>query len=348
MSEYQLKDREKEILRFVIHQFILTANPVGSRNVSKRYDIGLSPASIRNIMSDLEETGFLDHPHTSAGRVPTDKGYRFYVDSLMDPPKLDQTSKKIIDVNLSSAPTETEELLRVTSHILSDLTNQLAMVTYPKFEQAVLQKIQIVQLSSTRILVVVSINSGMVKTITLEIDAEVREEQVSTVQQLLNERLTGLRFSEIRNTIEERMKDFNSESYRPIIRVFLDSVDKIFTDQSSEKAIISGTKNILKQPEFEDMNQFQSVIELIENKDIIIHILDEKKFPMEDDVSITIGQEIREEKLSDYSMITKEYKIGDMHGTLGIMGPKRMDYSKIVAAVVYIAEQLTQEFTKQR
>ena len=348
MTEYQLKDREKAILRFVIHQFILTANPVGSRNISKRYDIGLSPASIRNIMSDLEETGFLNHPHTSAGRVPTDKGYRFYVDSLMDPPKLDQTSKKIIDINLSSAPTETEELLRVTSYILSDLTNQLAMVTYPKFEQAVLQKIQIVQLSSTRILVVVSINSGMVKTITLEIDAEVREEQVITVQQLLNERLSGLRFSEIRNSIEERMKDFNSESYRPIIRVFLDSVDKIFTDQSGEKAIISGTKNILKQPEFEDVNQFQSVIELIENKDIIIHILDEKKLPFEDDVSITIGQEIREEKLSDYSMITKEYKIGDMHGTLGIMGPKRMDYSKIVAAVVYIAEQLTQEFTKQR
>lgn len=348
MEEYQLKDREKAILRFVIHQFILTANPVGSRNISKRYDIGLSPASIRNIMSDLEETGFLNHPHTSAGRVPTDKGYRFYVDSLMDPPKLDQNSKKIVDVNLSSAPTETEELLKVTSLILSDLTNQLAMVTYPKFEQAILQKIQIVQLSSTRILVVVSINSGMVKTITLEIDAEVKEEQVSTVQQLLNERLTGLRFSEIRNTIEERMKDFNSESYRPIIRVFLDSVDKIFTDQSSEKAIISGTKNILRQPEFEDVNQFQSVIELIENKDIIIHILDEKKLPMEDDVSITIGQEIKEEKFSDYSMITKEYKIGDMHGTLGIMGPKRMDYSKIVAAVVYIAEQLTQELTKQR
>ncbi len=348
MEEYQLKDREKAILRFVIHQFILTANPVGSRNISKRYDIGLSPASIRNIMSDLEETGFLNHPHTSAGRVPTDKGYRFYVDSLMDPPMLDLNSKKIVDVNLSSAPTETEELLKVTSLILSDLTNQLAMVTYPKFEQAVLQKIQIVQLSSTRILVVVSINSGMIKTITLEIDAEVKEEQVSSVQQLLNERLTGLRFSEIRNTIEERMKDFNSESYRPIIRVFLDSVDKIFTDQSSEKAIISGTKNILRQPEFEDVNQFQSVIELIENKDIIIHILDEKNLPMEDDVSITIGQEIKEEKFSDYSMIKKEYKIGDMHGTLGIMGPKRMDYSKIVAAVVYIAEQLTQELTKQR
>lgn len=299
-------------------------------------------------MSDLEESGFLNHPHTSAGRVPTDKGYRFYVDSLMDTPRLDQTAKNIVDGNLSSATTGTEELLRVTSNILSDLTNQLAMVTYPKFEQAVLQKIQIVQLSSTRILVVVSVSSGMIKTITLEINAEVNEEQIASVQQFLNERLSGLKFSEIRNSFEDRVKDFDSEIYRPIIRVFLESVDKIFNDLSSEKAIISGTKNILKQPEFENVNHLQSVIELVENQDIIIHIFDEKKQPDEGDVSITIGQEIREEKFSDYSMISKEYKIGDMHGTLGIMGPKRMDYSKIVAAVVYIAEQLTRELTKPR
>ncbi|PKL83868.1 MAG: heat-inducible transcription repressor HrcA [Ignavibacteriae bacterium HGW-Ignavibacteriae-3] len=348
MLEYQLKDREKAILRFVIHQFILTANPVGSRNISKKYDIGLSPASIRNIMSDLEESGFLNHPHTSAGRVPTDKGYRFYVDLLMDPPKLEKSAKKIIDENFATGLNQTEELLKITSSILSDLTNQLALVTYPRFEQAVLKKIQIVQLSSTRIMVVVSVQSGLVKTITLEIDAEVQEDQIATVQQFLNEKLTGLRFSEIRSSLEDRVKDFDSGKYQPIIRVFLDSVDKIFTDTSSEKVIISGTKNILKQPEFEDLSNFQSVIELIENKDIIIHILDEKKLPVEDDVSISIGQEIKEEKLSDYSMISKEYKIGDQYGTLGIMGPKRMDYSKIVAAVVYIAEQLTQELTKQR
>lgn len=348
MEEYLLKDREKAILRFVIHQFILTANPVGSRNVSKKYDLGLSPASIRNVMADLEELGYLNHPHTSAGRVPTDKGYRVYVDSLMDPPRLEEKVKQIIDANLGSAASETEDLLKITSNILSELTNQLAMVTYPKFEQAILEKIQIVQLSSTRILVVVSVKSGLIKTITLEIDAEVKEEQIVIVQQLLNERLSGLRFSEIRNTIEERVKDFNSEVYRPIIRVFLDSVDKIFTDLSSEKAIISGTKNILQQPEFEDSQNFQSVIELVENRDIIIHILDKNKSVLLNDLTITIGEENRDEKLSDYSMITKEYKIGDMTGTLGIMGPKRMDYSKIVAAVVYIAQQLTQELTKHR
>lgn len=347
MTEYQLKEREKAILRFIIHQFILTANPVGSRNISKKYNIGLSPASIRNIMADLEDLGYLDHPHTSAGRVPTDKGYRVYVDSLMDPPKLESEVKSIVNVNLSQAASETEDLLKITSTILSNLTNQLALVTYPKFEQAILEKIQIVKLSSIRILVIVTVQSGLIKTITLEIDADVNEDHLSTVQQFLNERLSGLRFSEIRSTFSDRIKDFNSDTVRPIIRVFVESVDRIFTDISSDKTIISGAKNILSQPEFEDHEQFQSVIELIENKDVIIHILDKNK-NQDIDLSISIGKENLDEKLSDYSLITKEYKVGDLKGTLGIMGPKRMDYSKIIAAVVYIAEQLTHELTKQR
>jgi heat-inducible transcriptional repressor len=345
MTEYQLKDREKAILRFVIHQFILTANPVGSRNISKKFDIGLSPASIRNIMSDLEDMGLLNHPHTSAGRIPTDKGYRFYVDSLMDPPKIDEKTKQLIDNNIEKGiSSDTEELLKLTSAILSNLTNQIALVTYPKFEQAILEKIQIVQLSSSRILVIISVKSGPVRTITLEIDAEVSEQLILSVQQFLNEKLSGLRFVEIRNTFGERIKDFNHEASRPIVRVFLDSVDKIFTDQTQNSAIISGTKNLLSQPEFEHISQFESIIELVENKDIIIHILDDKK---KNDLTITIGNEHNEEKLNEYSLVQKEYKIGDLTGTLGIMGPKRMDYSRVVAALVYIAEQLNKELTKQ-
>lgn len=347
MTEYQLKEREKAILRFIIHQFILTANPVGSRNISKKYNIGLSPASIRNIMADLEELGYLNHPHTSAGRVPTDKGYRVYVDSLMDPPKLETGVKAIVDVNFGQATTETEDLLRITSTILSNLTNQLAVVTYPKFEQAILEKIQIVRLSSMRILVVVTVQSGLIRTITLEIDAEVNENHIAIVQQFLNERLSGLRFTEIRSTFNDRIKDFNSDTVRPIIRVFVDSVDRIFTDINTNKTLISGAKNILTQPEFEDHDQLQSVIELIENKDVIIHILDKNKNEAID-LSISIGKENQDEKFSDYSLITKEYNVGDLKGTLGIMGPKRMDYSKIIAAVVYIADQLSRELTKQR
>lgn len=347
MENYELTDREKSILRHVIQQFILTANPVGSRNLAKKADIGLSPASIRNIMSDLEETGFLNHPHTSAGRVPTDKGYRFYVDSLMDPPILDDMQRDIIAQGLESAQGETEDLLKLTSTLLSNLTNQLALVTYPKFEQAVLQKIQIVQLSSRRILVVVSVESGLVKTITLELSVEIKRESIQNIEKFLNERLSGLKFAEIRNTIQDRIKDFNRDEYKPIIRVFLDSVDQIFTDKKlPDKSFISGTKNILTQPEFEDHEHFQGIIELIEDKDIIIHLMDSKRTGKLENVSITIGTESEYSKFSDYSVITKEYKVGDATGSLGVIGPKRMEYSKMVAAVVYIAELLSEELKK--
>lgn len=341
MDEYILNEREKAILRYVIHQFILTASPVGSRNIAKKYQLGLSPATIRNIMSDLEDSGFLDHPHTSAGRAPTDKGYRFYVDSLMDPPQILEHQKNIIETELNVFQSETSELLKLTASLLSELTNQLACVIYPKFENSVLKNIQIVQLSSKRILVVISIKSGLVKTITLEVETEVSRDNLNAVQQLLNERLSGLKFSEIRETLRERLENFNKTQYKPIIRVFLDSVDKLFRDTKIEdQSFVTGAKNILKHPEFEGQDKLKGVIELIEEKDIIIHIMDKVKSGSKD-VTITIGQETQESKLSDYSMISKEYTIGTATGTVGIMGPKRMEYSKMIATVTYVAEQLS-------
>ena len=144
MNIYNLNEREKSILRFVIHQFILTANPVGSRLISKKYQIGLSAATIRNIMADLEDSGFLGHPHTSAGRVPTDKGYRFYVDSLMEPMQLKKREIDLIDSSLESTFGETDQILKVTSFLLSDITNLIACVTYPKINKSILEKIQLV------------------------------------------------------------------------------------------------------------------------------------------------------------------------------------------------------------
>lgn len=348
MDLYELSEREKSILRYVIHQFILTANPVGSRNISKKYNIGLSPATIRNIMSDLEDSGFLGHPHTSAGRVPTDKGYRFYVDSLMDIPRLGTTEKRKIDNGIEKGTSETDELLKVTSLILSDITNQLACITYPRFDSAVLEKIQILQLSSTRLLVVISVLSGIVKTITLELDVEINFDKVSAVERILNEKLSGLKFSEIRDTFEERVKNYLTDDYKPIIRLFIDSADKLFKDiKVDDKSVVTGARNILKQPEFEDHGNLQGIIELIENKEIVVHIMDRKIYSINDDVQILIGSENEEEKLSDYSMVTKEYKFGEVHGTVGIVGPKRMEYSKVVASVDYIAEMLSKELKKK-
>jgi len=342
MSLAELNEREKSILRYIIQQFILTASPVGSRNITKRYDLGISPATVRNIMSDLEESGFIDHPHTSAGRIPTDKGYRFYVDSLMNVQAIDNNEKKMIDKEFESKLDETDELLKVTSNILSKITRQLACVTYPKLETGALEKLQIISLSSTRILVVMSIKGGLVKTITIEFASEIKEFQISAVQNLLNERLSGLSFKEIRATFSERFKDVH-EDQKAIIRLFLNSADKVFKDvRSSDGVYITGAKNVIQQPEFDDPERFQSVIELIEDKDIIVHILDKTEDMNSDNVYISIGKENEDQKLLDYSLITKEYKIGDVSGHLGIIGPKRMEYSKVIAIVDYVAKMLTE------
>ncbi len=345
MKDYELSDREKAILRYVIHQFILTASPVGSRNISKKYNIGLSPATIRNIMADLEETGFLGHPHTSAGRVPTDKGYRFYVDSLMDPPKLNVAEKEFIKKRIHSDFIEDQDqILHESSKILSEITNLLACVTYPKFEDAVLEKLQLVKISSNRLLVVLTIKSGMVKTITLEVQSTNLSESLEDIQRLLNERLSGLKFKEIRATFKDRLHNASKEEFKPIIRLFLDSVDKIFADIShTEKSIITGAKNIVRQPEFEDHDSFQSIIELIEDRDVVVHIMDKKLMKDNEGLTIMIGKENEDEKLSNYSLVAKEYNLGDVKGTIGIIGPKRMEYSKAIAAVVYIAQELSNE-----
>ncbi|NWG28321.1 MAG: heat-inducible transcription repressor HrcA [Ignavibacteriaceae bacterium] len=342
MDTEELNPREKAILRSIVQQFILTATPVGSRNITKKYDIGFSPATVRNIMADLEDSGYINHPHTSAGRVPTDKGYRYYVDSLMDVEKLNSKEKELIDSSLNQIADEADDLVKVTSKLLSAITKQIACVTYPNLESGILGKLQIISLTSTRILVVISIKSGLVKTITMELDTEMKESQIESVQSLLNEKLSGLSLEEIRNTFKERFVNVD-EDQKPIIRLFIDSVDKLFKDDiKSDRLIVTGAKNIIQQPEFENPENFQSIIELIEDKDVIIHIMEKSSESKKEEVYISIGSENKEKKLKEYSLVSKEYKFGETSGTLGIIGPKRMEYSKIVAIVDYLAKVLSE------
>jgi heat-inducible transcriptional repressor len=340
-----LNDREKTILRSIVQQFILTASPVGSRNITKKFDVGVSPATVRNIMSDLEDSGFINHPHTSAGRIPTDKGYRYYVDTLMEIQKLNGSDKGIIDKSLDQNSLETDEILKIASKLLSTITKQIACVTYPTLDNGILEKIQLVILSSTRLLVVVSIKSGLVKTMTLEFETAVESEKLHKVESLLNERLNGLTFQEIRKTFKDRLSDVG-DNEKPIIRLFIDSIDRIFKDQKKDdKILITGATNIIQHPEFEDPGKFQSVIELIEDKDIIIHIMDKKRLENNNSVLISIGSENEEEKFNEYSLITKEYTFGETSGTVGIIGPKRMEYSKVVAIVSYLGDMLSEVLT---
>jgi len=255
---------------------------------------------------------------------------------------ISKPERKIIHKELDGQTLETDELLKIVSSLLSNITQQLACVTYPRLESGVLEKLQLLSLSSTRLLVVISINAGLVKTITIELAAEVDTAKLESIQRILNERLNGLTFKEIRTTFRERFKDVH-ENQQAVIRLFYDSVDKIFKDNiSDENIMITGAKNVIKQPEFENPDKFHSVIELIEDKDIVIHIVDKSEQTNSNGVFISIGSENENKKLSEYSFVSKRYDFGESSGTLGIIGPKRMDYQKVVAIVDYVAKMLTE------
>lgn len=334
----ELSDRERSILHHVVYNFIQTAVPVGSRYISKHFESSLSPATIRNVMADLEELGFLSHPHTSAGRMPTDRGYRYYVDYLMEVENLSARAKSEIEHQLET-PIDPSDLLREASKLLGKISKQLSIVSSPHIGSGVLDKLELISLSGTKLLVVMSIRSGLIKTLMLEVRAEIPRESLEHINRILNERLVGLSLQQIRDTFVQRVRDIQTES-TGLIRLFIESVDQLFDDtKEREKVHISGTQHIVSQPEFGDPKNFRSVIELIENEDIIVHLL-EKHEEFDRDFVITIGAENDESKAKEYSMLSATYDLDGATGRVGIIGPKRMNYSKVIPLVDYVAKSI--------
>lgn len=334
----QLNEREQSILRHVVHNYIRTATPVGSRYISKHFESSLSPASIRNVLADLEEEGYLSHPHTSAGRIPTDRGYRFYINYLMEIEKISDEEMKRIQQSLDQVQ-DTEELLRETSKLLGQISRQLSVVTSPQLSSGIFDKIELVPVSSSKVLVVISVRTGIVRTIMMEVGCEIKREHLEEISRSLNERLTGLTLREIRDTFADRVRDLQSEK-SGLVRLFIDSVDQLFTDaKEKERLHIGGTKNIIEQPEFVDPKNFRSVIELIENEDIIVHLI-EKHDEQQKGAVVTIGTENEEENAKDYSVVTSTYEIEGVVGRVGVIGPTRMNYSRVIPLVDYVAQTI--------
>jgi heat-inducible transcriptional repressor len=340
----ELTDRERTVLRYVVHDFIETATPVGSRYISKRHEdvFGLSSASIRNVMSDLEYMGYINHPHTSAGRVPTDLGYRFYLDSLMQIESLSEQDQQSIRENLDSAE-QADALLRESSRILGRISHQLCVVTPPHLNSGTFEKMELVPLTGNRIMVIISIKSGLVRTIMMEVASEIPREKLDDLGRFLNERLSGLTLEQIRGSFVERVKDARGEE-TGLIRLFIDSVDKLFVTNRPEKLHIAGTDGILEQPEFLNPKEFRSVIELINNEEIIIHVL-EKNEARPNEIRVTIGEENENKKMKQYSIITSTYNVGDVVGGIGVIGPTRMPYSRMIPLVDYVAKTISDLFT---
>jgi len=344
-SGSELTQREELVLRYIVQNYILTANPVGSRYLSKRLEEeSISAATIRNTMADLEEKGYISHPHTSAGRVPTDLGYRFYVDTLVGNGRLSEAERNTIRKNIDpTAPTPV--LMKDASRLIGLISQQLGLMRAPELLNSVLERLEMVPLSSTRLLVVLSLRAGLIRTVTLEVhDQELSRRSLDGVIRMLNERLAGLTLREIRTSCHERLRDVATGREGRLMQFLLGSADRIFTGGGDfERVQVSPTTNILQHPEFSNPEQVRGIVELIENEEMVVHLLD--SHPGDGvSVEITIGEEHRNERMLGYSLITTRYRVGGTTGTIGLIGPKRMDYSRMITVVEYIAKTISDNF----
>ena len=334
-----LSDRERTILGLVVEEFVDEAGPVGSRSLAKDSSLDLSAASIRNTMADLEDMGYLDHPYTSAGRVPTRLGYRTFVDELMDTPQLTEVEREMLKMRLARLVRDTDELLRESTRLLSTLSNLLGIALSPRLATGVLDRLDIVPLSGSRLMFVLSVRGGVVKTLVLGFESDLDRTEIDRVVSILNERLAGLTLREIRETHEERMKDLRDKT--GLIQLVVDESSVLFSEPEEGRLEFGGTENILSQPEFQEPDDVRRLIEIIEDEDRVVQVL-ENLFDSDPDAVgqaiIRIGGETDEEEMESYSIVTSPYRLGETVGTLGVIGPTRMDYPRAVALVENAAD----------
>jgi heat-inducible transcriptional repressor len=329
-----LTDRERQVLEAVIETYVATAEPAGSRTIAKRFGLALSAATIRNTMSDLEEKGYLYHPHTSAGRVPTDRAYRVYVNSLMRLPQVSASESDQIRQELSNR-NALDQILERAAQVLGVLTKELGVAVGPTLERAVLERLELWQAASERLLLVLTLKSGVVRTIFVEVPAELAAEAVAQVAEVLNERLAGLTLRDIRATLPERLRDAApAAGASELLNIFIQEADDLFDVPAAGNAgvgVVLGSAQLLAgQPEFATKERLQGLLEVTERRELLREALSTR---LGQGLTITIGSEHQDPTLAPFTLVTASYRLGALAGVIGVMGPTRMPYDKIVALV---------------
>jgi len=336
--QHGLTERERQILEAVIRTYVETAEPAGSRTVARRFDLGVSPATVRNAMSDLEAKGFLYHPHTSAGRIPTDQAYRYYVDALMSPIRLTAAEQRRLRKELREDDTvgPLDRLLVRALKVLGLITGELGIAMAPRLDTVVLEKVELVRVTSGKILLVLTLKNGVIRTVYVDVPVAAPAETIAAVTMILNERLAGHSLREIRDSLAERLRDAGGDDQsKELINIFLQSAGDLLTPQelSVGKVILGPASILANQPEFAESEGLRSLLELTEQRDLLQSVLDAR--PRDGAATITIGSEHVHPQLNPFTLVTSEYHIGRMSGLLGVMGPTRMPYEKVAAIVEY-------------
>jgi heat-inducible transcriptional repressor len=349
MASEELTNRERRVLDAVIRIYVETAEPAGSRTLSQRSGLGVSPATIRNTMSDLEEKGFLFHPHTSAGRIPTHKAYRMYVDHLMassNLPAAAETDRLMEQIGIGgtrSGASPIESILRRAAQTLGILTQELGVALGPRLGDSTLRSLDLVRVSSDRLLMVLTLEGGVMRTVFVEVQGDIADMALTEVTAVLNERLAGLTLEQIRTSLAARLRDSSASiAGAELLNIFVQEAESLFDTGVAigDGAVVLGQPSLLaEQPEFSGAERMRRLIELTERPQALAEAL--RRRGDAPGVSITIGTEHSDPRLDEFTVVTSEYKAGSLTGVIGVIGPTRMPYEKVISLVTHTSRLLT-------
>ncbi len=328
-----LSERESRVLEAVVQLYVETAEPAGSNAVARRSGLGMSPATIRGTMSELEVRGYLYHAHTSGGRIPTDRAYRLYVNRLMRVRPVPAHHLERIESEITPAPKAAiEEVLRRAAQVLGVLAQELGVALAPTLDGLVLERVELVRPSSERLLVVLGLQSGLVRTIFVEVPASVAPGVVEQVARILNERLGGLTLREIRASLADRLRDAEQRSEdKELLNVFVAQGEELFDLTGDDKGVLLGSAQpLVGQPEFASNDRMRELLTLTERRDLLRRAFEEHH---RRGITITIGSEHDDPRLAEFTLVTSPYRSGKLSGVIGVLGPTRMPYDKVIGLV---------------
>lgn len=342
-SNQGLDDRKMKILQTIIKTYLETGEPVGSRTISKYADLNLSSATIRNEMADLEDLGYIVQPHTSAGRIPSDKGYRWYVDMLMDEKEQEVTGMK--EQMLQKAD-KMDQLLKQAAKVLAANTNYATMISAPTYNRNKLKFIQLSQVDENQIIAVIVMEGNIIKNKIVTVGEELGNETLLKLNMLLNTNLTGMSIEEINLGMIARLKE-QAGIHSEVISDVLDAVANVIQVDDLE-IYTSGATNIFKYPELSDKQSAQEIISAFEEKQQLASIVTQTLADEEKGIQVYIGNETPVQNMKDCSVVTATYELGEgMQGTIGIVGPKRMDYEHVMKTLKTLMAELDAIFHKE-
>ena len=338
-----MDERKKKILQAVIDEYVNTAEPVSSAALVEKYGLNYSSATVRNELAELEKKGYLDKTHTSSGRIPSEKGYRFYVDELIKEDDISLEEMKYIQSKLSTKVNEIEDLAKIATSTLSEITHYTTVAIGPKVETQIIEEIKFVLLGTRMLMVVIVTDSGLVKETIIKYDEDITQSQIETLNNLFNSKLKGKPLSKIDKPMEEYILSEINYSI-DVIKPIIDQINKIVDE--AETIYLEGANKAFDLPEFKSLELAKNFVNVLDEKEAMLEILDSG---VAKDINVYIGDENDKEELKDFSVVTFKHSVGNKElGTIGIIGPKRMNYSKVISVMKYLSKKINEQNDKKQ